>query len=67
MIGLTETIANNEAEYITIAVRLGLDPKWRQVIRDKIATNIHRLFDDRQCIVGVESFFREAIEKHLAQ
>jgi predicted O-linked N-acetylglucosamine transferase (SPINDLY family) len=67
MIDVTETIATNETEYIEIAVRLGLDHEWRQEIRDKIATNQHRLFDDRECIVALEAFFEEAIEKHSRQ
>jgi len=32
MIGMTQTIASDEAEYIDIAVRLALDPAWRQEI-----------------------------------
>jgi len=32
MIGMTQTIASDEAEYIDIAVRLALDPAWRQGI-----------------------------------
>ena len=64
MIGVTETIAETEAEYIEIAVRLGLDNKWRQVIRDQITANKHRLFNDRECIKGLENFFQETIQKH---
>ena len=64
MIGVTETIAETEAEYIEIAVRLGLDNKWRQVIRDQITANKHRLFNDRECIKGLENFFQKAIQKH---
>ena len=64
MIGVTETIAETEAEYIEIAVRLGLDNKWRQVIRDQITANKHRLFNDRECIKGLENFFQETIQKY---
>ena len=64
MIGVTETIAETEAEYIEIAVRLGLDHEWRQTIRDKMTANKHRLFDDQECVKGLESFFKEVVQKH---
>ena len=64
MIGVTETIAKTEAEYIEIAVRLGWDDEWRQAVREKMTANKHRLFNDRECIKGLEGFFQEAIQKH---
>ena len=64
MIGVTETIAKTEAEYIEIAVHLGLDHEWRQAVRDKMRINKDRLFNDQECIKGLESFFQEAIQKH---
>jgi predicted O-linked N-acetylglucosamine transferase (SPINDLY family) len=64
MIGVTETIAKTEIEYIEIAVRLGLDHEWRQAVRGQITANKHRLFNDRECIKGLESFFQKAIQKH---
>ena len=63
MIGVTETIAETEEEYIEIAVRLGLDHEWRQAVRDKMTANKHRLFNDKECIEGLETFFQEAIHK----
>lgn len=62
MIGVTETIAQTESEYIEIAVRLGLDDQWRQTIRDKISANSHRLFEDKKCISALESFFIEVVQ-----
>jgi predicted O-linked N-acetylglucosamine transferase (SPINDLY family) len=64
MIGVTETIAETEAEYIEIAVRLGLDHEWRQTVRDKMKANKHRLFNDQECVKGLETFFEEAVQKH---
>jgi predicted O-linked N-acetylglucosamine transferase (SPINDLY family) len=64
MIGVTETIAETEAEYIEIAVRLGLDYEWRQTVRDKITANKHRLFNDQECIKGLEKFFEETVYNH---
>ncbi|UAJ73054.1 hypothetical protein IQE94_01500 [Synechocystis sp. PCC 7339] len=64
-IGVTETIAETETEYIEIAVRLGLDHEWRQSIHDKMAENKHRLFDDQECVRGLESFLEEAVQKYF--
>ena len=64
MIGVTETIAKTEEEYIEIAVRLGWDHEWRQAVREKMTANKHRLFNDKECIRGLETFFYEAIHKH---
>ncbi|MBD2654405.1 tetratricopeptide repeat protein [Synechocystis sp. FACHB-383] len=63
MLDLTVTIASNENEYINIAVRLGLDASWRQSIKDRIKVNKYRIFEDRECIVGLEQFFLEATNK----
>jgi predicted O-linked N-acetylglucosamine transferase (SPINDLY family) len=63
MLDLTVTIASNENKYIDIAVRLGLDASWRQSIKDRIKINKHLIFEDRECVVGLEKFFLEALEK----
>jgi protein O-GlcNAc transferase len=63
MLGVTETIAKNELEYIKIAVRLGLDHEWRESIRNKITTNKNRIFEDQECILALEDFFQKAIHK----
>lgn len=63
MLGVTETIVSDENEYIEIAVRLGLDRSWRQKIKDKVKMNKHRIFEDRECIAGLEKFFLEAVGK----
>ena len=64
MIEVTETIAETEEEYIEIAVRLGLDHDWRKRIREKMKANKHRLFNDQDCVRGLEAFFEEAVQKH---
>jgi predicted O-linked N-acetylglucosamine transferase (SPINDLY family) len=63
MIGVTETIAKDEADYIKIAIRLGLDDEWRQAIKNKMAKNKHRLFNDLQCIKALEKFFTTTIQE----
>jgi predicted O-linked N-acetylglucosamine transferase (SPINDLY family) len=54
----TETIANNESEYIDIAVKLGLDPTWRARIVKKMRTRIDYLYNDQVCIQALEKFFQ---------
>ena len=63
MLGITETIAQTESEYIQIAIRLGLDSEWRKSIKEKIITNSHRIFEDQECITALETFFLEAVQK----
>ena len=62
-IGVTETIANSEEEYIEIAIRLGLDSQWRQSIREKILANKDCLFEDQECIVALEAFFQMVVHQ----
>lgn len=67
MIGVTETIAKNETDYIEIAVRLGQDSQWRQSVVDKIWANKYKLFNDKSCIVALELFFEQAIAKKIKE
>ncbi|AFZ24969.1 putative O-linked N-acetylglucosamine transferase, SPINDLY family [Cylindrospermum stagnale PCC 7417] len=62
MLGVTDTIAQNEAEYIEIAVKLGLDPAWRSSIVEKMSQNCDRLFDDKVCVAGLEAFYKQVVE-----
>lgn len=56
MIGLDETIAKDENHYIELATRLGLDSSFRKVISKKIESNLHRLYNDKECIEDFENF-----------
>lgn len=61
MIGMTETIAQDEAEYVEIAVRLGLDADWRQEILRKISERHSLLYDDTTCVTALESFYKNLV------
>jgi predicted O-linked N-acetylglucosamine transferase (SPINDLY family) len=63
MIELENTIAYSEKEYIDIAVKLGQDPKYRQNIVNKIKANKHRLFQDLECVKGLEKFLIDVVGK----
>ena len=64
MLGVTDTIAENEAEYIEIAVKLGLDPAWRGTIAERMNQNHDHLFDDKTCVAGLEAFYKQVCSKH---
>jgi len=63
MLGVTETIAKDEAEYIEIAVRLGLDIEWRKSIAQQIMHNHEHLYDDKTCVMALEAFYQERIQE----
>jgi predicted O-linked N-acetylglucosamine transferase (SPINDLY family) len=61
MLGVTDTIAQNEAEYIEIAVKLGLDPVWRRHIAKRIQESHDRLYDDTACVADLEAFYKQVV------
>ncbi|MGB3534359.1 MAG: tetratricopeptide repeat protein [Microcoleaceae cyanobacterium] len=56
-INVTETIAQNQSEYITIAIRLGKNSRARQSISEKLKINQSVLYQDDQCISSLEKFY----------
>ena len=65
-LGVTDTIATNEAEYVDMAVRLGRDRQWRQDIIDRMVTGYPKLYSDARPVRALEEFFREAVSRTLA-
>jgi protein O-GlcNAc transferase len=65
IINVIETIAQNEHQYIDIAVRLGLDKKFRQKVVQKMKLNKNLLFNDLTCIKALEKFYLEVIQTRL--
>jgi predicted O-linked N-acetylglucosamine transferase (SPINDLY family) len=63
MLGVTDTIAQNEAEYIEIAVKLGLDPALRNQLAERMRENQDRLYDDKACVAGLEAFYKQIVEE----
>ncbi|MBE9037328.1 O-linked N-acetylglucosamine transferase, SPINDLY family protein [aff. Roholtiella sp. LEGE 12411] len=66
MLGVTDTIAQNETEYINIAIKLGLDPALRRIIAQRVSQNHNRLFDDKACVAGLETFYKQVCSKHFS-
>ena len=67
MIEVTETIAQNEVEYIEIAAKLGLDPAWRRNIAQRMSESHDRLYDDKACVAGLETFYKQVVQERLTQ
>ena len=64
MMEVTETIAQDEAEYVEIAVRLGLDADWRRDIARKIYEHHNWVYDDKTCVAALESFYKRVVEQN---
>ena len=65
MIEVTETIAQNEVEYIEIAAKLGLDSAWRRKIAERMSESHDRLYDDKACVAGLEAFYKQVLRESL--
>ncbi|MBD2097883.1 tetratricopeptide repeat protein [Trichocoleus sp. FACHB-591] len=65
-LGVTEAIAANETEYIQIAARLGLDPKWRHQVSQKIKAARSRLYDDITCVKALENFYQQVVHQQAS-
>ncbi len=64
LLGVTETIATSEAEYIEIAIKLGLRSPWRTEIKQKMKEQEHNLYDDRVCVTGLEAFYQQVVTQY---
>lgn len=64
MLGVTDTIAKNEAEYLQIAVKLGLDSGWRKYIYERMSQRHDYLFDDKTCVQALEEFYQQVVCNH---
>lgn len=58
MISVPETIAGDEAGYVEIAARLGLDAEFRRDVRRRVTDQHPAAFGDRACLAAVEAFYR---------
>lgn len=67
LLSVTETIADTEAEYIRIAVRLGLETDWRRAIVQQIDKNHSNLFEDTACVAGLEQFYRQVTQLSMQE
>jgi len=61
-IGVPETIAADENEYVAIAARLGTDPVWRAAISARVAAGCPRITEDTAPLRALEDFL-EAVAR----
>ncbi|NJM27596.1 MAG: hypothetical protein HC856_03990, partial [Pseudanabaena sp. RU_4_16] len=58
---MEDTIVQDEAEYIDVAVRLAEDPDWRKSIVERMRSRHDRLYEDTTCVRALEEFYQAAI------
>lgn len=59
-LGVPELIANDEAAYVKLALRLGSDRAWRDELSARIVAGGDRLFDDAAPVAALEAFLLAA-------
>lgn len=64
-LGVTETIARHPAEYVDLAVRLGLDGEWRRSIVARMREQAARIYADRSCVQALEEFYERVVVERL--
>lgn len=63
MMGVEDTIVDNVKDYINIAVRLGLDKNFFDKIKNLMALNQDKLFNDADCISELDDFYLSLVKK----
>lgn len=63
MLGVTDTIAESEAQYIKIAVKLGRDREWRDSIVERMMQRHSYLYDDQTCVEALEAFYHHVVQE----
>jgi protein O-GlcNAc transferase len=64
-LGVTETIAHDEAAYVELAVRLGVDGEWRKSIVARMKEQSPRVYGDRTCVRALEGFYERIVAERL--
>ena len=62
-LGVTQTIARDAAEYVEIAVRLGMDREWRQAVVDGAVAGYRDLYSDTTSVRSLEEFLHHAVKE----
>jgi hypothetical protein len=52
---------------VDIAVRLGLDRKWHQIVIEQMVAGYPRLYSDTRCVRALEDFYRGMVDEHFAR
>jgi predicted O-linked N-acetylglucosamine transferase (SPINDLY family) len=65
--GILDTIAATDDEYVAIALRLGQDKAWREHVRGEILAHKHLLYEDAGVVRELERFFEDAVQRGLTR
>jgi predicted O-linked N-acetylglucosamine transferase (SPINDLY family) len=60
-LGITDTIARDDEDFVDIAVRLGTDRTWREDIVRRMTAGWPRLYNDGRSIRALEEFYQQAV------
>ena len=66
-LGVTDTIAANETDYIDIAIRLAHESDWRREISMVMQARCSEVFDDPTCITALEEFYCQVVQERLEE
>ena len=61
LIGVEETIAENDDQFVALAVRMAVDRLWRDKIIGRISAGRATLETDMRSIAALESFLENAV------
>jgi protein O-GlcNAc transferase len=64
-LGVTDTIARDDAEYVEIAVRLARDELWRRTVVERMRVGYPNLYSDTRCVRALEDFYLRAVDERL--
>lgn len=59
--GIHATIASNLEEYVRIAVRLGLDDRWREQMGQQVKARQERVYRDPAPIRALEAWLQSLV------
>ncbi len=63
--GLDDCVASNPDDYVRRAVHLGVDPDYRQLVRDRILSRNAVLYESADAVHELERFLVEAVDRPL--
>ena len=64
-LGVSDTIARNETEFVQIALRLGVDRVWRDDVVQRMVGNYSSVYSDTRCVRALEDFFKRTVDTRL--
>lgn len=62
--GIMDAVALNPEDYVKKALRLGMQPSWRQELSTKIKDNQHKLFNDQAAQIEIANCLIELANTH---